>query len=208
MRILIADDHAIVRQGVRAVLTAAYPSANIEEVEDADSLLKKSITDAWDLVITDLTMPGRSGLEVMQQIKENHPELPVLVLSMHPEGQYATRVLKAGASGYVNKNAPSGDLIKAVNRVLQGRKYITPEVAEKLANDLDSQKNKLPHEKLSDREFEVMKLIASGKSVLVVADQLSLSSSTVSTYRARILEKMNLDNNAELTRYALDNGLI
>jgi two-component system, NarL family, invasion response regulator UvrY len=208
MRILIADDHAILRKGITGVLLSHYPGALIEEATDGDMLFKKIIGHDWDLIITDISMPpGRSGLDCLAQIRESLPKVPVLVLSMHPENQYATRALKAGAWGYINKNAPPGDLLKAVERVLQGRKYISPEVAEKLAEDLGSG-NKALHELLSDREFEVMKLLASGKSVLGVAEQLFLSSSTISTYRSRILEKMNLETNADLTRYALDNGLI
>lgn len=208
MHILIADDHDIVRKGINAVLLSAYPSAIIEEAENGDELFKKVMDREWNLIITDVTMPGRSGLEVLAQIKEFYPRSPVLVLSMHPENQYAIRVLKAGAWGYINKNAPHGELLKAVSRVLQGRKYITTEVAEKMADDLGDKPNKALHELLSDREFEVMKLLASGKSVQAVSELLFLSTSTVSTYRSRILEKMNFQTNAELTRYALDAGLI
>jgi two-component system, NarL family, invasion response regulator UvrY len=208
MRILIADDHAIVRKGLKEILLEEYPSAHIEEVGDADSLFKKTIDAGWDVIISDLSMPGRSGLEALRQIKKYSPKIPILILSVHPEDQYAIRVLKAGASGYLNKDAAPTELVKAVQRVLQGRKYITPSIAEKLADDLDIDAGRVPHEVLSDREFDVMKLLASGKAVSEIASSLSLSPTTISTYRARIMEKMNLKTNADLTRYAMDNGLI
>jgi two-component system, NarL family, invasion response regulator UvrY len=207
MRILIADDHAILRKGIREILLETYPSAYIEEVDDADALFKKTINAQWDVIITDLSMPGRSGLEALRDIKQYSPKTPVLILSIHPEDQYATRVLKAGASGYINKDATPAELIKAVERVLLGRKYITPSIAEKLANDLGMDTDKAPHELLTDREFDVMKLIGSGKPVLKIANMLSLSPTTISTYRARILKKMNLKTNADITRYALHNAI-
>ena len=208
MRILIADDHAIVRRGLVEILLEAFPSAFIEEVGDADTLFEKTTGGEWDVIISDLMMPGRSALEALQQIKQYSPRIPVLILSMHPEEQYATRVLKAGASGYINKDVAPKELVNAVQRIMQGRKYITPSVAEKLANDLDSNTDKDPHESLSDREFDVMKQLAAGKSVSDIAALLSLSPNTISTYRGRIMEKMNMKTNAELTRYALENGLI
>ena len=208
MRILIADDHAILRKGLKEILLEEYPSAYIEEVGDADTLFKKSLHSEWDVIITDLSMPGRSGLEALREIKQYLPKIPVLVLSIYPEDQYATRVLKAGASGYINKDTAPTELVKAVQRVLQGRKYITASTAEKLANDLSVDTDKAPHELLTDREFDVMKLLASGKPVLEIANMLSLSPTTISTYRARILDKMNLKTNSDLTRYALNTGLI
>jgi|ERR1022692_1043326 DNA-binding NarL/FixJ family response regulator len=208
MRILIADDHAILRKGLKEILLEEYPSAHIEEVGDADTLFKTSLNSAWDVIITDLSMPGRSGLEALREIKQYSPKVPVLVLSIYPEDQYATRVLKAGASGYINKDTAPTELVKAVQRVLQGRKYITASIAEKLANNLNMDTDKAPHELLTDREFDVMKLLATGKPVLEIANILSLSPTTISTYRARILDKMNLKNNSELIRYALNNGFI
>lgn len=208
MRILIADDHAILRKGLKEILLEEYPSAHIEEVGDADTLFKKSMNSEWDVIITDLSMPGRSGLEALREIKQYSPKIPVLVLSIYPEDQYATRVLKAGASGYINKDTAPTELVKAVQRVLQGRKYITASTAEKLANNLRTDTDKAPHELLTDREFDVMKFLASGKPVLEIANLLSLSPTTISTYRARILDKMNLKNNSDLTRYALNNELI
>lgn len=209
MHILVADDHAIVRKGIRQLLLEEYPSAIIEEVGDGENLIARARTQKWDVVICDLDMPGRSGLDVIQQIKEIAPKVPVLIMSIYPEEQYARRLLKAGAAGYVSKDAATEDLAKAVRRVLQGRKYISAAMAELIAEDIGQEEtDKAPHELLSNREFEIFKLIASGKSVSEIAEKLSLSSTTVSTHRARILVKMNRRTNAELTRYALDNKLI
>jgi two-component system invasion response regulator UvrY len=208
MRILIADDHAIVRRGLSEILLEAYPSAFIEQVGDADALFQKSIDGGWDIIISDLMMPGRSVLEALQQIRQYNPQAPVLILSIFPEEQYATRVFKAGAAGYINKDAAPTELVKAVQRILQGRKYITAAVAEKMASDLGIDKEKAPHELLSDREFHVMKLLAGGKTISHIASQLSLSPTTISTYRSRIMEKMKMKANAELARYALENRLI
>jgi two-component system invasion response regulator UvrY len=208
IRILIADDHAIVRRGLSEILLEEYPSAFVEEVDNADTLLNRALAGNWDIVISDLMMPGRSVLEVLQQIKQHAAQLPVLILSIFPEEQYATRVLKAGASGYINKDAAPTELVKAVQRILQGRKYITPNIAEMLASDLTLSTDKAPHELLSDREFHVMKLLAEGKTISDIAEMLSLSPTTISTYRARIMEKMKMRANAELARYALENRLI
>lgn len=208
IRILIADDHAIVRKGLKQLLLEEYPSAKVEEVGDAESLINKAIQDSWDVVICDLSMPGRSGLDALRQIKQTASALPVLIMSMHPEDQYALRVLKAGASGYLNKETIHDELIRAIHTVLLGKKFITPSIAEKLAEAFDTDSGKQFHELLSDREFDVFKLLAGGKSVSEIASQLSLSVTTVSTYRARIMEKMGMKSNAELTRYALEKGLI
>jgi DNA-binding NarL/FixJ family response regulator len=207
-RVLIADDHAIVRRGLKDIIREDFPSAEISEVADADELLKKVMKEEWDVVITDLSMPGRSGLEALQQIKQHKPTLPVLVLSIYPEEQYAIRVLKAGASGYLNKDMAPDELVNAIQRVLSGRKYITPAVAEKLASAFDMQSDKCSHEHLSDREFEVMKMIATGKSVSDIGNILNLSVTTISTYRARILAKMSMKTNADLIQYALQNKLV
>jgi two-component system, NarL family, invasion response regulator UvrY len=208
IRILIADDHAIVRKGLKQLLLEEYPTAVVEEVGDAESLISKTIQKQWDVVICDLSMPGRSGLDALRQIKQTSPSLPVLIMSMHPEDQYALRVLKAGASGYLGKEAIHDDLILAVRTVLQGRRFITPSIAEKLADAFDSDNDKQSHEALSDREFDVFKLLATGKSVTEIAAQLSLSITTVSTYRSRIMDKMSMKSNAELTRYAIEKALI
>jgi two-component system invasion response regulator UvrY len=207
-RFLIADDHAVVRRGLKQILMEAFPSALIEEVSDAEDLLKKVMKESWDVVISDISMPGRSGLEVLQQIRLDHPRLPVLILSVYPEDQYAIRVLKAGASGYLTKDSASGELVKAINQLLLGKKYITSTIAEKLAGTLENDSEKRSHEYLSDREFEVMKQLAAGRSVSEIADRISLSVTTISTYRARIMTKMKLKTNADLTFYAIEHKLI
>jgi DNA-binding NarL/FixJ family response regulator len=209
MHILIADDHAIVRKGIRQLLLEEYPSAIIEETGDGDSLVAKTSAGKWDVVICDLDLPGRSGLDAMLQIKEIAPKLPVLIMSIYPEEQYARRLLKAGAAGYVSKDAATEELAKAVRMVLQGRKYISPVVAELIAEDMgQGSAARAPHEALSNREFEIFKMIAFGRSVSEIAEKLSLSTTTVSTHRARILAKMCMRTNSELIRYALDNKLI
>ncbi|HEY5407999.1 MAG TPA: response regulator transcription factor [Ginsengibacter sp.] len=206
LRILIADDHAVIRKGLKHLLIEEYPSAFIDEVEDAEGVFKKVLNGKWDIVISDISMPGRSGLDVLHDIKQNYPDLPVLILSIHPEEQYAIRVLKAGAAGYLSKQAATDDLVKAVQRVLQGRKYISPAIAEKMADELDHNFDKPLYETLSDREFHVFKLIAEGKGVSEIAELLSLSLTTVSTYRSRILVKMNMKTNAEIIRYSIENN--
>ncbi len=208
LKILIADDHAIVRKGLRQILIEEYPSAKIGEVADAEALLSEVMGDTWDIVISDMNMPGRSGLDALSQIKQVAPQLPVLIMSMYPEDQYALRVLKAGASGYLGKDNIHDDIIKAIQTVQLGKKYITPSIAEKLANAFGETSDLQPHELLSDREFDVFKLLASGKAVSDIASQLSLSATTVSTYRSRIMEKMHMRTNAELTRYGLEKKLI
>jgi DNA-binding NarL/FixJ family response regulator len=208
IRILIADDHAIVRKGLKQLILDEYPSADIKEVGDAEELIVQALNNQWDVVICDLSMPGRSGLDALRQIKQASPKLPVLIMSMHPQDQYALRVLKAGASGYLGKDSIHEELIKAVQTVLLGKKFITPSIAERLAEAFETDSEEQRHELLSDREFDVFKLLASGKSVSEIAAQLSLSVTTVSTYRSRILEKMNMRSNAELTRYGIEKKLI
>ena len=208
MRIIIADDHAVVRKGLRQILQEEFPSAEIAETADSDDLLNLVMREQWDVVISDISMPGRGGLEVLQQIRQQFPKLPVLILSVHPEDQYAIRVLKAGASGYLSKESAQGEVVKAVHKVLMGKKYITPSLAEKLADSLDQGTEKLPHEFLSDREYEVFKLLAAGRSVSEIGEKLSLSSTTISTYRSRVLTKMNMKTNADLTLYAVENNLL
>jgi two-component system invasion response regulator UvrY len=208
MRVLIADDHAILRNGLKEILARELPDAECGEAKNAQEVFAQLQSRNWDLVILDLTMPGRSGLEVLGDLKKGEPKLPVLVLSMHPEDQYGRRVLKAGASGYMNKECAPEELIKAIRKVLSGGRYVSPALAEKLAFDLGEGTARTPHEKLSDREMEVLRLIASGRTVSQIADDLHLSVATVSTYRARLLEKMGMATNAELMRYALQNRLI
>ncbi|MBL7722356.1 MAG: response regulator transcription factor [Chitinophagaceae bacterium] len=208
MRILIADDHAIVRRGMKQILLEQYPSADIAEAGDAETLVAKVVEGGWDIVITDMNMPGRSGLDALHQIKQIDPALPVLIMSMYPEDQYALRVIKAGASGYLGKETIHDNLVNAIETVRKGKRFITPSIAEKLADAIDTAKKSESHELLSDREFDVFKLLATGKSVTDIATQLSLSATTVSTYRSRILEKMQMKSNAELARYAVENRLI
>lgn len=208
MRILIADDHSVVRKGLKQILLEGFPTAHIEEVPDAEEMIRKIMQFPFDVVISDLSMPGRSGLEALQQIKQINPKLPVLILSIHPEDQYALRVLKAGASGYLSKDMAPDELVIAVQRVMLGKKYITASIAEKLASVLDQDSGKAAHENLSDREFSVLKLLAAGKSVSEIAESLFLSVTTVSTYRARIMAKMGMKNNADLTLYSIEHKLI
>lgn len=208
LRILIADDHSVVRKGLRQILLDEFPTAEIVEVADAEALILKVMSAQWDLVMSDLTMPGRSGLDALQQIKISHPDLPVLILSIHSEDQYAIRALKSGAWGYLSKDTSPDELLKAVQRVLLGKKYIQQGIAEKLAGTFSSDAVVCLHENLSNREFDVMKLLANGKSVTTIAEMLSLSPTTLSTYRTRIMAKMNLKSNFDLTRYAIDNNLI
>ena len=208
INILIADDHAIVRKGMKQLLLENYSEAVIGEADNAENLIKKIVAKRWDIVICDLSMPGRSGLEALKQIKQTCPQLPVLIMSMYAADQYASRALKAGASGYLGKDSIHEDLIQAVKTVLQGKKFITPSIAETLVHDFDSTADHPAHTVLSDREFEVLKLLASGKTISEIAHKLSLSITTVSTYRSRILKKMNMTSNAELARYAFEKGLV
>jgi len=192
---------------LKQILMEAFKSALIEEVADAEELVKEALLKEWDVIITDLSMPGRSGLDALHQIRQHDPKLPVLILSIHPEEQYAVRVLKAGAAGYMSKDMASEELVNAVNRVLLGKKYISPLVAEKLAAELDLDETKLPHETLSDREFDVLKLIAVGRSISEIAGMMSLSPTTISTYRTRIMAKLNMKTNADLILYSLEHKL-
>ena len=205
-RIILADDHSFIRLGLTQILKDEYPSVDITEVSDGEALVREVTLHDFDLVISDLDMPGRSGLEALEQIKLTKPNLPVLILSIYPEDIYAVRVLKAGASGYMNKNAAPYELITAIQRILLGRKYITQEIAEKLL--MSPETDKKPHELLSNREFEIFKLLSLGKTITEIADSLSLALTTVSTHRSRIMEKLGLSTNAELTRYAIAHHII
>lgn len=208
MQILIADDHSVVRKGLRLILAEAYPHAQIDEVPDAVDLLKKVSKQTYTVIISDITMPGRSGVEIIKEVKEFAPKTPILVLSVHAAEEYAVRAIKAGASGYLTKDSAPDELVKAVEYILRGKRYITPEIAELLADSYGDNFEKAPHEILSDREFEVMKLIAAGKSISDMAEMLSLSVNTISTYRARILEKMHMHSNTELIKYAIEHKLV
>lgn len=207
IRVLIADDHAILRRGIQEILLRELVSVVCGEAKDATEVLAQIQDADWDLAILDISMPGRSGLEVLHDLKVARPKLPVLVLSMHAEDQYAKRVLRAGASGYMNKESAPEELIKAVRKVLAGGRYVSAALAENLASDLTQGAVRPIHEALSDREFEVLRMFAAGKTVSQIAEDLHLGVTTVSTYRARILEKMNMLTTAELIRYALHTGI-
>lgn len=208
LKIIIADDHMVVRQGLRLILAEAFRKATFGEAQNAQELFDLLRKEAWNAIVMDLTMPGANGLDLLKRVKHEHPEVPVLILSMHPEDQYAVRTLKAGAAGYLTKESASEELVNALHKVLRGGKYINASVAEKLLLNLGSETERPPHELLSDREYQVMSLIAMGKEVGQIAQELSLSVKTISTYRARVLEKMNMKTNAELMHYAIQNNLV
>ena len=208
VRILIADDHPIVRSGIKQILNDLPGNNIIEEVSNANDLLRRLKEADFDIIILDIRMPGRSGLDVLIDIKNLNSEIPVLILSMHPEEQYAIRALKTGASGYLTKSGAPDELIKAVKKILSGGKYITSTLAESMADIFQTNLDAPAHHQLSNREYEVLCKIAEGKNVKQVAGELFISEKTVSTYRSRILEKMNMKSNTELIRYALKNGLV
>ena len=208
IRVLIADDHAVVRQGLKQILRDTREMVVAGEAVNGQEVLEKVRAAAWDVVILDISMPGHSGLDILKELKCERPKLPVLVLSMYSEDQFAMRVLKAGASGYLTKDSAPDELVKAIRKVVSGGKYVSPFLAEKLAFEIGMDSSKLPHETLSDREFQVLRMIATGKAVKEIAAELSLSVKTISTYRARLLQKMNLTTNAELIHYAIQNRLI
>jgi two-component system, NarL family, invasion response regulator UvrY len=208
MKILLTDDHAVVRQGLRLILADQFKKAVFGEARNATEALNRIAKEDWDVMILDITMPGRSGLEVLQEAKRLRPKLPVLVLSMHPEDQFAVRLLKAGAAGYLTKESAGTELVGAIKKVVDGGRYISPSLAERIASYLTIDVQKAPHERLSDREFLVLRMIGSGKAVSQIARELCLSVKTISTYRARLLEKMDLKNNAELTHYAMQKNLV
>ncbi|MDA8077849.1 MAG: response regulator transcription factor [Nitrospiraceae bacterium] len=208
IKILIADDHAIVREGLKQILAETPDMIVADEASNGQELIAKMEKSEVDVVLLDISMPGRNGLEVLKQLKAERPRVSVLILSMYSEEQYAMRALRAGASGYLTKESAPDELIEAIRRVSKGRKYISPSVAEKLAVNLEPGTEKPPHEILSDREYQVMCMIASGKTVKEIGDELQLSVKTISTYRSRILEKLDLRNNAALTHYAIQNRLV
>ncbi len=207
IRILLADDHTMFREGVKQVLAGTSDCAVVEEASNAQQVLDTVQKVPLDVVVLDIAMPGRDGIDVLKQLKQMKPHIRVLVLSMYPEDQYAFRAIKAGASGYLTKNKASSELIEAIRRIASGRKYISEEVAEQLAIDLEREDDRPLHQRLSDREYQVMCMIASGKTVKEISNELSISVSSVSTIRARILRKLNMKNNAEITHYAIKHGL-
>jgi two-component system invasion response regulator UvrY len=208
MRVLIADDHAGVRGGVKQTLLEEFSEIVFGEAATGSEAVSSILNGTWDLVIMDIAMPGRSGLETLKQLRELRPELPVLMFSMYPEKQYAVRALRAGAAGYLIKASIPEELVKAVHKILTGGKYVSAELAERLAAEVGSPSDKPPHEDLSDREYQILRLLAAGKSAKEIAGELGISTNTVSTYHVRIRTKMKMQTDAELTRYAVERKLL
>ncbi len=207
-RILIVDDHEVVREGIKRILDEEPGDVVYGQAGGAADALNLVREQDWDVVVLDLSLEGRSGLEVLKELRQIRPRLPVLILTMHSEEQYARRAFKAGAAGYITKDSPGAELVRAINKVIEGRRYVSPALAERLVFDLERGAERLPHETLSDREFEVMCLLASGKTVSEIAQFLSLSDRTISTYRARILSKLSMRTTAELIHYAIQSKLV
>ena len=207
-KILVVDDHAVVRQGVKQILNEQFQGAVIGEARNAEEMIDRIKKFTWDIVVLDVGMPGKSGLDALKDLKQVCPKLPILVLSAYPEDQLARRMLKAGASGYLTKDSAPNELVQALRKILGGGKFVSASMAELLVANLNEQAERPPHELLSDREYQVMCLIAVGKSLKEIAEDLCVGISTINTYRARILEKMQLKNNTELTHYALENRLV
>jgi DNA-binding NarL/FixJ family response regulator len=208
MNILIVDDHAIVRQGLRQILAESGEPMLIKEADCGSEAIRQVREGEWNAVVLDISLPDRSGIDILKQIKKEHPKIPVLMLSMHEESLYALRSLKAGASGYITKQSAPAELMAAIRQVAKGRKYLTAALAEAMADSFGVDHEQPLHAALSDREYQTLCLIASGKGLTDTAEEMCLSVKTVSVYRARVLEKMKLKNNAELTRYAIKNGLV
>lgn len=208
LKVLIADDHAVVRRGLRQILEAEPDLEVAGEATSGAEVMDALRIQRYDVVVLDITMPGRGGLEVLHEIRQKFPELRVLILSMHPEERYALRVLKAGAAGYLTKESAADELIIALRKVAAGGKYVSPTLAERLVDEIGTEISKSPHERLSDREHQILCMIASGMTVTGIASELHLGTNTVSTYRARLLGKLKLSNNAELTHYAIRNRLV
>jgi DNA-binding NarL/FixJ family response regulator len=208
MNILIADDHPVVRQGLRQMLASENDLNVVGEARNGHEVVEISKRVEWDVAVLDYNMPGRTGLELVKELKQRHPGRPVLILSMYPEERYALRALKAGAAGYITKESASGELVNAIRKVAKGGRYVSTSLGERLAQELAGDSERPVHERLSDREYQIMWMIASGKTVGEVAEQLFLSPNTVSTYRARILRKMNMKSNAELMHYAIAHHLV
>jgi len=208
MRVLIVDDHAIVRRGLRELLSDEFHGAAFGEASDARQALEQLRKKEWDVALLDIALPGKSGLDLLKELKTEWPKLPVLILSAHPEDQFAVRALKAGAGGYMTKESAPEELAKALRKIMAGGRYVSPALAEMLALGVTKDLTLTPHETLSDREYEVMSRIASGKTVTEIAEELSLSPKTISTYRTRVLEKLGLKNSAAIVQYVIRNGLV
>ena len=208
IKALIADDHAVVRRGMKEVLEESGQILVKGEAANAREVLERVRKEAWDVVVLDINLPGRSGLELLEDLKRERPKLPVLILTIYSEEQYALRALRAGAAGYLTKEAAPEKLVEAVNKVVQGGRYVSPSLAERLASMVQAGFEKAPHERLSDREFQVFRLLSAGKTVTQIAGTMNLSVKTISTYRTRVLEKLGMSTNAELTQYAIHNGLV
>jgi two-component system, NarL family, invasion response regulator UvrY len=206
--ILIADDHSVVREGLKQIIADQRDMVVGGEAKDGSEVLALLKEKKWDVVVLDITMPGKGGIDVLKSIKSEHPEIPVLMLSMHPEDQYAVRAIRAGAAGYLTKESAPEELVAAIRRIVGGRKYITGTVAEMLLEESNEATAQSPHDTLSDREFQVLTLIASGKNTKEIAQEMSLSTKTVSTYRSRLLSKMHLKRNADIIRYAIQSKLV
>jgi two-component system invasion response regulator UvrY len=207
-RILLVDDHPIVRQGIKQVLTGAFDHALVGEAASAEEGLSEVRNTDWDILVLDLTLPGTSGLDLLKDLRRERPTLPVLVLSMHPADQFARRAINAGASGYLTKDTPPTELVKAVGEVIAGRRYVNPALSVQSSQPDESVRSQRPHELLSDREYQVFRMLASGLTVTQIASRLSLSVKTISTYRMRVLEKMKMETTAELMHYGIQNGLV
>jgi two-component system, NarL family, invasion response regulator UvrY len=208
LRILVADDHEVVRKGLAKVLSETLQPVKIDEAGNGQEAVSKALKTEYDLVVLDMKMPGKSGLDALKELKQHRPKLPVLILSMLPEEQFAIRAIRAGASGYLTKDAAGDELVLAIRKALKGERYVSGSLAEILAGDLDGDSEKPPHEILSDREYQVMLMIASGKPVGAIAKELCLSVKTISSYRTNILMKTRMKNNAEITHYAIQNNLV
>jgi DNA-binding NarL/FixJ family response regulator len=208
IRVFLADDHPIVREGLKRILSETSDISIVGEADSGKEVLRALQNQTCDVLLLDLSMPGKNGMEVLKQLRISHPYLPVLILSIHPEDQYALRVLKAGAAGYITKESAPDTLIQAIRKVQGGRRYISETVAERLASSVGKDPNKEPHELLSDREFQIFSMIAAGKKTSEIAEELHLSVKTIATYRSRIIEKMNLSSNSDLMRYAIKTGLV
>jgi DNA-binding NarL/FixJ family response regulator len=208
LRILVADDHEVVRKGLVKVLSETLQPVKIDEAGNGQEAVSKASKTEYDLVVLDMKMPGKSGLDALKELKQHRPKLPVLILSMLPEEQFAVRAIRAGASGYLTKDAAGDELVLAIRKALKGERYISGSLAEIMAGDLDGDSEKSPHEILSDREYQVMLMIASGKPVGAIAKELCLSVKTISSYRTNILLKTRMKNNAEITHYAIQNNLV